>query len=402
MSQTEGLPLRGRPLAFRSALAAVSATGASMLPVALIGALVVQLRSDIDLSTVQLGATIAGFSGVAAVSSIAAGRLVDRLGWVRSIWLAGALLASPLLLIGTVARTAPHVLALFLVAGLGNAVAQPAANLAIIRGVPTGRQGLAFGVKQAAVPGGSVLAGIAVPLIGLTIGWRWAFIASAGLVAAVAAVAPWRDRGPIGRSGGALRIGVVLGDRALLLMTLANYTSAMGLNSLFAFIVEASVARGIEPATAGLLLSLAGGFGVTSRLVVGWFADRRAITVRGMLTETAVYAAIGVLGMFVLGRTGTTVPTIALGLLLSAGFGFAWSGQFNLVVTRVWRSTPAAATGVAQTGLWTGGMLGPLLFGYVATKVSYTLAFYIGGTFMAVTPICLMAARRVLVARGDA
>lgn len=401
MSDPARPPIVGRPLAARAALAAVSATGASMLPVALIGALVVQLRTDIDLTTVQLGATIAGFSGVAAAMSIPAGRLVDRLGWVRSIWLAALLLASPLLLLGTLATTATQVSLLFLIAGLGNAVAQPAANLAIIRGVPTGRQGFAFGIKQAAVPAGSILAGIAVPLIGLTIGWRWAFVASAALIAIVATSAPWRQRGAVTMSGGALRMRAVLGDRALLLMALANYTSAMGLNSLFAFIVEASVARGIEPATAGLLLSLAGAFGVASRLIVGWLADRRDTTVRGMLLETAIYAAIGVSGMFVLGASGTTVPTIALGLLLAVSFGFAWSGQFNLVVTRVWHLTPAAATGVAQTGLWIGGMLGPLLFGYVAATVSYSLAFFIGGTFMSLTPICLLAARRLLIARGD-
>jgi MFS family permease len=401
MSDGDRAQLRGRGLVVRSALGATATTGASMLPVALISALVIQLRGDIDLTTVQLGATIAGFSGVAALTSIPAGRLVDRLGWIRGIWLAAVLLAIPMLAIGTLARTFGQVFVLFLVAGLGNAVAQPSANLAIIRGVPTDRQGFAFGLKQAAVPAGSVMAGFAVPLIGLTIGWRYAFIASAVVVIAIAFTAPWASRGRRGTTGGALRFRAVLGDRALLLMTLANYTSAMGLNALFAFLVEASVARGIEPATAGLLLSLAGVLGAASRLIVGWLSDRFARTAQGMLLETACYAAIGATGMFVLGRLGTTVPSIAVGLLLASGFGFAWSGQFNLVVTRVWRATPAAATGVAQTGLWVGGMLGPLLFGYVAANISYTLAFFIGGGFMSMTPCFLLLARRRLIARGD-
>jgi len=390
----------GRP-AVRAGLGAVAATGASLLPIALIGALIVQIRTDIDLSTVQLGATIAAFSGVAALTSIPAGRLVDRLGWVRGIWLAGLLLAVPLLLVGTLASTPGQVLALFLIAGLGNAVAQPSANLAIIRGVPARRQGFAFGMKQAAVPTGSVLAGFAVPLIGLTVGWRWAFIAAAAGIALLASVAPWSGRGPLSASGGALRMRVVLGDRALLLMALANYTSAMGLNALFAFLVEATVARGIEPATAGLLLSLAGALGAASRVLVGWFSDRFSRTSQGMLIETAIYAGVGVTGMFVLGRSAASVPMIAAGLFLAVGFGFAWSGQFNLVVTRVWRQSPAAATGVAQTGLWIGGMLGPLLFGYIATTVSFDVAFYVGGGFMTLTPGCLLLARRMLIARGD-
>jgi len=401
MYDADRAPLQGRGFAFRAALGATSTTGASMLPATLVSALIVQLRGDIDLTTVQLGATIAGFSGVAALTSIAAGRLVDRLGWVRGIWLAAVLLAFPLLAVGTLARTAGQVFVLFLIAGLGNAVAQPSANLAIIRGVHRDRQGIAFGMKQASVPAGSVAAGFAVPLIGLTIGWRYAFIGSAVLIVGLAVAAPWSSRGPLGTSGGALQVRAVLGDRVLLLMALANYTSAMGLNSLFAFLVEASVARGIEPATAGLLLSLAGALGAASRLIVGWLGDRFARSPQLMLLETACYAAIGATGMFVLGRMGTTVPAIALGLLLASGFGFAWSGQFNLVVTRVWRTTPAAATGVTQTGLWVGGMLGPLLFGYVAANVSYTLAFFVGGGFMILTPCCLLLARRELIERGD-
>ena len=42
--------------------------------------------------------------------------------------------------------------------------------------VPAGRQGLSFGVKQAAIPVSTLLAGAAVPTVALTLGWRWAFV----------------------------------------------------------------------------------------------------------------------------------------------------------------------------------------------------------------------------------
>ena len=70
--------------------------------------------------------------------------------------------------------------------GLANAVSHPAANLSLAREVPAGRQGLSFGIKQAAIPVATLLAGLAVPTIAVTLGWRWAFAGGAALALAVA------------------------------------------------------------------------------------------------------------------------------------------------------------------------------------------------------------------------
>jgi hypothetical protein len=64
---------------------------------------------------------------------------------------------------------------------------EPACNWLLVRSVPTGQQGLAFGMKQAANPLAASLSGLAVPVLGMTVGWRWAF-ALVGLLAALAAV----------------------------------------------------------------------------------------------------------------------------------------------------------------------------------------------------------------------
>jgi len=183
MQNNEVLPSH-RKHSIRAGIGAVTTTGASMLPVTLLGSLIVQIRSDIDISTVQLGTSVAIFSGVAALASIPGGRVVDRLGWIRSIWISSLLLAVPLLAIGVVAFEFWNVAVFCGFAGFGSAMVPPSANLAIIQSIPKLRHGVAFGVKQAAVPAGSVLAGFTVQAIGLTIGWRWAFVAAAlGIVA---------------------------------------------------------------------------------------------------------------------------------------------------------------------------------------------------------------------------
>jgi len=376
-------------------LAAVASAGASILPVALLGALIVQLREDIAISTFQLGAIIALFYLVSTIGSIPAGGLVDRLGWPRGVWLATLHLTLPLLVLATLARTAWHVAAIFVVAGLGNAVAQPAANLAIIRGVSIERQGIAFGIKQASIPAGSLAAGAAVPLIALRSSWQWAVVVPVLIFLALAAGTPFR--GFEHRERPAREpVGALLREPALLSLTAANFGSAMAVNPLFAFFVESSVARGIGPGTAGTLLAAGSGMGLVSRLLVGWASDRYPVAPERMIRQATVYALLGAPGFVILGTLGDRVGFVYLALLFALGFGFAWGGLFNLAVTRIWSDRPAAATGVAQAGLWTGGTLGPLLFGIIATR-SYTIAWLMSAGFLLVAALALMNARRLLL-----
>ena len=86
------------------------------------------------------------------------------------------------------------VFALLGVAGLANAVAQPAINLFMADQVPIDRQGLAFGIKQSAIPGAILVSGLALPALALPLGWRATFAICGGLVLVVALVA--RQRRP--------------------------------------------------------------------------------------------------------------------------------------------------------------------------------------------------------------
>ena len=72
-------------------------------------------------------------------------------------------------------------------AGLANAVTQPAINLFMADQVPLARQGLAFGIKQAAIPAAVLVSGLTLPLLALPLGWRptFAICAAGALVVAV-------------------------------------------------------------------------------------------------------------------------------------------------------------------------------------------------------------------------
>src|SRR5690606_19508698 len=59
------------------------------------------------------------------------------------------------------------------------------------------RQGIAFGIKQSAIPLATLLGGIAVPAITLSVGWRWTYVAGATF-AVLAAALVVSDRRPGG------------------------------------------------------------------------------------------------------------------------------------------------------------------------------------------------------------
>ena len=64
------------------------------------------------------------------------------------------------------------------------------------------RQGLALGIQKSGIPTASLLGGLAVPAVGLTIGWSWAFVLGGLLAFAVSlgvpaiAAAPSAEGGP--------------------------------------------------------------------------------------------------------------------------------------------------------------------------------------------------------------
>src|SRR5919107_1361456 len=97
--------------------------------------------------------------------------------------------AGCLFAIAALAGSLPVVFALLAVAGLANAVNQPAINLFMADQVPLDRQGLAFGIKQSAIPGAILVSGLALPALALPLGWRPTFAICGGLVLLVAVIA---------------------------------------------------------------------------------------------------------------------------------------------------------------------------------------------------------------------
>ncbi|MBA3358615.1 MAG: MFS transporter, partial [Thermoleophilaceae bacterium] len=173
----------------RASALAVAVGTVTVIPGFLVGVLSLQIRSDLGVSLAQAAAGVTVFFAAGALGTASLGRLSQRMGALESMRTAAVISGLSMLAIAAFASSLEILLGLLVVAGLANALNQPAINLLMAEEVPLGRRGLAFGVKQSAIPAAILVSGLALPLVALPLGWRATVGICGGLALAVAAVA---------------------------------------------------------------------------------------------------------------------------------------------------------------------------------------------------------------------
>jgi MFS family permease len=376
----------------------VAAVTAITLPTFLVGTLAVQIRASMHFGAAELGVVVGFFYAAAALAAAPSGNLAERMGGTRLLRNSVLASAVSLLLVAGVAGSWPELAAIMVLAGLASSAGQVGSNLFLARRIAPARQGLAFGVKQAAVPLAALLGGLAVPALALTVGWRWAFAGAAAL-ALVSAVALPRPRlTSAQRRAAAQARGPREPAGPLIALALGFGLALTACSSLGAFLVTSAVAGGVPVGMAGLLAALASGTAVAVRVAVGALADRRQgrhlVFVVGMI----VVGAAG-FSMLSLGST-LQLPVLLLpGAVLSFGVGWGWNGLFNYAVVRAHPAAPGRATGITQTGGRVGSVLGPLLFGILAAHLGYGWAWGLAAVEALSGALVLLGARGMLLNR---
>lgn len=247
------------------------------------------------------------------------------------------------------------------------------------------RRGLAFGIKQSAIPGATALAGIAVATVALTVGWRWAFV-SAALIAAVTALVVPKNVGGSGVVPEA-HTGELRGSYGKLVALALGAAPAL---SLPVFLTSSALRRDISAAHAGALLAVGSAVGLVARLIAGARADRR---VGNHLRPIGVLMALGTVGLF--GMTSLEPVLFTSAMMLAFAAGRAWQSLFNHAVTSRWQATPAAVTGITQTGAYAGGIIGPLTFGLLTSRWSDRVGWAVLGMMATATAPILLLRRRM-------
>ncbi len=425
----------------------------------LTGALAVQLEASLHVGATAVGGAVATFFGASALSSVRAGRLAERVGPFRVMLVAVGLALLALVGIGLVVTSLAGLLGFLVVAGLSNGTMQPAVNLLLSRAVDDHRQGLAFGVKQAAIPTATLLSGLAVPALAVTAGWHAAYLAAGGLVLLIGSVLVLGGRPlmpepatsepatsepatsepatsepvtsepatsaptTLGRAdsgvsvssandalepdlGGAAdrpevpkaKSGAGFDARPLVSLGAAMAFAVAASNALGSFVVPGAVHDGVAPGLAGLLSAAGSVVGLSARVGVGWRADRKGL--RGRRAADAHLRTVATLiAVGALGFGALAVGDVALlfpAVLVAYGGGWGYNGLFNLAVVRAYPKTPARATGVTQVGTYVGGMVGPLGFGIVADHLGFGVGWALCAGFAVLAVVAFSASRRRL------
>lgn len=380
----------------RTMSGASALTTLGTLPVFLLGTQAVFIRVDLGFGATGLGVAVSAFFASAAATAMLAGGVLDRLGRRGGTLLAGTLAASGGLGTALVARSWPVLVALMVVLGAANAACQVTSNLTLARAVPPHRRGLGFGIKQAAIPLSIVVAGLAVPLVAATAGWRWTFGAtgSFGLVALVAGLRqPGTERTPQERATALDRPPM----SALLAIMAAIALASASANSFGTFLASWSFEVGLSPSQAGVLMAVGSALNIAVRISSGHWADLR----HGR--NLPVVAAQMVVGGLSLAALAVDSPwAVVPAALLAFALGWSWPGLLLYAVVRVSRDAPGLATGVVQAGAFVGGAAGPVVFGAVVGALGYRAAWLGTGLLFLIAALLILWGRRLFIADLDA
>lgn len=373
----------------RTAVGATAITVASVVPVFLVGGLAVQITGELGFSPAGLGLAVAVYFGVSALTSVPAGALVERYGAAVAARSAIALSVSSMLAIAAGAHNLPALVVLLALAGPANGLGQLSSNAWLAR-IPRHRQGLSFGIKQAAIPSATLLAGVSVPAVALTLGWRWAFVIAAVAATGALALAP---RGGSGRRSGRRAAGDQRSAGLLVIGAAAAMASATA-GSMGIFLVDSAVDRGLTPGLAGLTLTLGSVTCIAARVGGGALFDRRGA--HGDVLTVAFALAAGAVGLALLAVPGP-VPLVA-GVVLGFGLGWVFPGLINVAIVQLHPQAPAAATSITQTGVYIGASLGPLGFGWLAAHAGYPPAWLAAAAGMLLAAGLVLLGRQLLLA----
>lgn len=366
------------------------------LPVFLVGGLAVQIRAELGFTEAALGLAVSGAFVIGACAAPIGGRLADRIGARAAVLAGSALSVVALAGIAGAAHSWGHLTVMLALSGLALALTDPGLAILVARAVPVTRQGLAFGVKESSVPIATLCAGLAVPGIALTLGWRWAFafgllpLVGLGILLPRIDLTARAEPGPVpthfGDTAAAHREAPP--RTALLLVAAAGGLGMVAASGVGVFLTQSAVAMGLSPANAGLLLAVGSVAGIITRIATGILADRHGGQHLGVISwMLAAGAAAMVLG------AGGAGPLLVVGTIGAFAAGWGWSGLLFLSLIRSSPATPGAAAGVGVAGLAAGNGLGPLLFGVTAQTVSSSAAWASAALMAALSALLMRLAR---------
>jgi len=366
-------------------------------------------RDELGVPYVALGLVMSVFYTTSAIGQTAAGFLVDRVG-ARAMLLAGLGGVSTATALASAVTDYWMLVAVAVLAGLGNCVFHPCDYAILNAAVSPARLGRAYGTHSLCGNAGWILAPALIAVLASHVGWRGALLTvgvgglvATGLLASQTGRLPDHrasaEPGPAGSGG--LAASARLLATAPILMAFAYFTLlSMALVGLQTFGVAAmvtlyGVALGFATsALTGYLLGNAVGI-----LMGGALADR----VRRH--EVVAVSGLALAALFALVLASGALPGAWLPLVMGlTGLAMGITQPSRDLIVRSATPTRAAGKvfGFVYAGLDLGATVTPLAFGWLLDRDAPRFVFVISAALMVVTMATVLRVRGLTVARAPA
>ena len=359
------------------------------------------LKQQLDVGFVELGFALTVFAVVSGLTQAPIGYLVDRVG-ARLILMLGLCLGGGALVLLGLHLSYAGLIACAVLLGLGNSVYHPA-NYAILSAhMDETRMGRAFSIHTfAGFLGGAVAPAIVAGLVAM-VGGRGALIvagATGPLVALLLVCLRIPDAGATSRGAAdasGARINVM--TPAILVLTGFFLLLSMSTSGISSFGVVALMSGyGNSFASANLALTGFLGASAVGVLAGGWLADR---TARHGQVAAACFALNAVIVLAI--AVTTLAPAILIAAMACAGFlsGVIAPSRDMMVRNAAPPGAAGRAFGIVSTGFNIGGIVGPLLFGWIMDQNVPHWVFGASVVFMSLTVLLALVTDRKQAARS--
>jgi MFS family permease len=336
---------------------------------------------DLGISGAWVGVYISTVYSIGIVSALLSPAFIRRYGAVRVGQV--VLLATLAMLLATPHGGVEAVALGAALLGLAYGATAPASTHLLVPRTPPQSLNLVLSLRQIGVPLGGMMAGLLMPPLTLSVGWRNALLLQAipAIVLLVAMQLPrsrWDDdrvpSGPLFRSGTAQPLGL-LREGPILRLSIASFVFS-GLQLCFvAFMtVHLTTVAGVDLVRAGQALAAYQIAGAISRPLWGLIADKLIAAHRLLALQGVIMCIAAVLA----GRFGTDWAWQAI-LAVCAVAGATASGYTGIAYgeyARLGGTRRTEATGLGAAAMFAGVMVIPTLFSLgVAMQGGYAAAY---------------------------
>ena len=363
------------------------------------------LKDRLGVGFIELGLALTVFSIVSGLTQVPVGFIVDRFG-ARLMLVLGLCIGGTSFVLLALHPTYPWLIGCSALAGLANSVYHPADYSLLSSGMDGRRMGRAFSIHTCAgYAGGAVAPAIMLALVaGFGLEAALLFAGAVGLVAAVlVALAPMPR--PAGADtagtpkvkGGSTRggsIGSIASVMTPAILALALFFMLLTLSNggISSFSVVALMqAHGTAYASASIALTAYLSLAAVGILAGGFLADR---TQRHGQVAAACFVASALLVILV-GEVALPGPLLIVAMGLAGLIGGLIAPSRDMLVRKA--APPGAAGrvfGIVSTGFNVGGIIGPLLYGWVMDHGAPRAVFLISAGFMLLTVVLTLAIDR--------